>query len=106
MRHVTHLEAAIDGTRLPADRLQTMHKDRPLWVRYDLDAVRAAVTPADLAARPPGMWRYRELLPIFDESEIVSLGEVRTPLLPAPRLGSALGLRDLWVKDESPLPTG
>ncbi len=103
---VTHLEASIDGTRLPADRVQTVHEGRPLWVRYDLDAVRRSVTPADLAKRPPTMWKYRELLPVPDGVAPVSLGENVTPLLRAPRLGAELGLADLWVKDESHLPTG
>lgn len=105
MSFVTHLEAAIDGTRLPADQIQTMHKDRPLWVRYDLDGVRRAVTPPALGTRPPGMWRYRELLPVPTETEIVSLGECPTPLLPVPKLGASLGLGDLWIKDEAALPT-
>lgn len=105
MNFVTHLESAIDGTRLPADRIQTTHNDRPLWVRYNLDAVRRAVQPADFASRPPSLWRYAELLPIPHPDAIVSLGETMTPLLPATRLGHALGLRDLWVKDESRLPT-
>jgi threonine synthase len=103
---VTHLEAAIDGTRLPHDRLQTTHAGRPLWVRYDLDAVAAAVTRADLSTRPATMWRYRELLPVEQDDNIVSLGETMTPLLPCPRLGAAMGLERLWIKDESRLPTG
>jgi threonine synthase len=103
---VTHLEAAIDGTRLPHDRLQTTHAGRPLWVRYDLDAVGRAVARADLSARPATMWRYRELLPMDDDASIVSLGETMTPLLPCPRLGAALGLERLFIKDESRLPTG
>ena len=102
---VTHLEAAIDGTILPADKLQTVHKDRPLWVRYDLDAVKKSFRKSDLRDRPSGMWRYRELLPVGD-SDIISLGEGRTPLLPCPNLGKKLGLKDLWIKDESQLPTG
>ncbi len=104
--YVTHLEAAIDGTRLPADSVQTLHKDRPLWVRYDLDAVRRAVDPRQIAQRPPTLWRYRELLPPPDGAEIVTLGEGMTPLLRASRLGETLGLDDFWVKDESQLPTG
>lgn len=52
------------------------------------------------------MWRYRELLPLPDGVDPVSLGETMTPLLPAPRLGASLGLDHLWIKDESPLPTG
>lgn len=103
--YVTHLEAAIDGTILPADELQTVHKDRPLWVRYDLDAVKEHLKKSDLLNRPSGMWRYRELLPVGD-SEIISLGEGQTPLLPCPSLGSRLGLKNLLIKDESQLPTG
>src|SRR5262245_16847560 len=103
---VTHLESALDGTHLPADRPQTLHKDRPLWVKYDLDAVRRELTKEKLAARPPTMWRYRELLPVADDADIVSLGETMTPLIACPRLGARFGLHDLWVKDESRLPTG
>src|SRR5215470_6030619 len=105
-RHVTHLESALDGTRLSADAVQTVHQGRPLWVRYDLAAVRAAVTPADLVLRPPSLWRYRELLPLPIEEEPVTLGEGMTPLLPCPRLGRELGLARLLIKDESQLPTG
>ena len=104
--HVTHLESALDGTRFPAGRVHTIHQGRPLWVRYDLAAVRAAVTPDDIARRPPSLWRYRELLPLPSEVEPVSLGEGMTPLLPCPRLGASLGMADLWIKDESQLPTG
>ncbi len=103
---VTHLEAAIDGTHLPHDRVQTTHAGRPLWVRYDLDAVGAAVKRADLAGRPATMWRYRELLPVEHDENIVTLGETMTPLVPCPRLGASIGLERLWIKDESRLPTG
>ncbi len=103
---VTHLESAIDGTRLPHDRIQTVHEGRPLWVRYDLDAVGRAVDPETIAGREPTLWRYRELLPLPDGAEAVTLGEGMTPLLCAPRLGAALGIDDLRIKDESQLPTG
>ena len=103
---VTHLEAAIDGTRLEAGVVQTMHGGRPLWVRYDLDAVRRAVSRGDLFTRPHTMWRYRELLPLRSPANIVSLGETMTPLLECPRLGARLGLKRLLIKDESRLPTG
>jgi len=105
-RFVTHLEAAINGQRLPAGQLQTMHKDRPLWVRYDLQAVASALSKEMLRDRAPTMWRYRELLPLEDDQPLVSLGERMTPLLPCPRLGDDLGLSNLWIKDESQLPTG
>jgi threonine synthase len=103
---VTHLESALDGTRLLADRPQTLHRDRPLWVRYDLAAVARSFSKESLAIRPPTMWRYRELLPPDDDSNIVSLGEGMTPLVPCPRLGAHFGLGQLWIKDESQLPTG
>ncbi|MHC4991067.1 MAG: threonine synthase [Planctomycetota bacterium] len=103
---VSHLEAAIDGTRLPARTLQTTHEGRPLWVRYDLDGVGRVFDRSKLAGRRPTLWRYRELLPIEDEAHIVTLGETMTPMLPCPRLGARLGLRRLFIKDESRLPTG
>jgi len=106
MNFVSHLEAAIDGARLPARQLHTTHENRPLWVRYDLPAVARAISRDDLRARPSTMWRCRELLPFESESSIVSLGEEATPLLPCPRLGAALGLPNLFIKDESHLPTG
>ncbi len=107
MKHfVSHLEAAIDGTRLPFGTIQNLHECRPIWVRYDLDAIRSAVTPADIAKRPPSLWRYRELLPLPLDVEPVTLGEGMTPLLPCPKLGKHLGLNRLLIKDESQLPTG
>ncbi|MHC4949062.1 MAG: threonine synthase [Planctomycetota bacterium] len=106
MTHVTHLESALDGTTFPAGTVHTTHRGRPLVVRYDLDAVGAAVARDDLAARPPTMWRWEELLPVGDADAIVTLGETATPLLPCPRLGARLGAEDLWIKDESRLPTG
>ena len=78
---VTHLESALDGTRLPAGQVQTLHRDRPLWVRYDLEAVGRSLTKEQLVRRPPSMWRYRELLPPAHEEAIVSLGYHITPAL-------------------------
>jgi threonine synthase len=105
-RFVSHLEGAIDGTSLAADCLQTLHQDRPIWVRYDLAAVGRAVQRDELAARPETLWRYRELLPYFAENQIVSLGERMSPLLACPRLGAHFQCENLWIKDESQLPTG
>jgi threonine synthase len=104
--HVTHLESALDGTRFDAGQVHTVHQGRPLWVRYDLGAVRGAFRLADLAGRPLSLWRYRELLPLPFDEEPITLGEGMTPLLPCPRLGRELGLQRLLVKDESQLPTG
>jgi len=103
---VTHLESALDGTRFDRNQILTMHQGRPLWVRYDLAAVRRALSPADLQARPANMWRYRELLPLPAGHEPVTLDETMTPLLPCPRIGGEMGLSRLFIKDESRLPTG
>ena len=103
---VTHLEGAIDGAQLEPNVIQTLHEGRPIWVRYDLDAIRESVSRDDLLGRPSNLWRYMELLPIYDQSKIVSFGEGLSPLLKSPRLGATLGATDLWVKDESQLPTG
>lgn len=83
-----------------------MHGGRPLWVRYDLETIRREVRWSDLSARPTTMWRYRELLPLSESTEPVTLGETMTPVLDAPKLGAALGLRRFSIKDESRLPTG
>jgi threonine synthase len=107
MNHfVTHLEGAIDGARLPAGQLHGLHNGRPIWVRYDLAAIRQAVSPAVIASRPPSLWRYRELLPLPADVDPVTLGEGMSPLLDCPRLAASLRLDRLWVKDESQLPTG
>jgi threonine synthase len=103
---VTHLESAIDGTRFEPGQLLATHKDRPLWVRYDLAAIAKAVRPSDFRDRPPSLWRYRELLPLPSEVEPVTFGEGMTALLPCPRLGATMSLSNLLIKDESQLPTG
>src|ERR1051326_2125101 len=104
--YVTHLESAIDATHFDKGKVWSVHQGRPLWVRYDLAAIRGAVAPADFAMRPPTLWRYRELLPLPLDVEPISLGEGMTPLLDCPRLAKDLGLDRLLIKDESQLPTG
>ncbi len=76
----------------------------PLLARYDLAAARAWRRDS-LAGRPANMWRYRELMPLFDGETPLTLGEGWTPLLHARRLGTDLGLTRLFVKDESLNPT-
>lgn len=104
---VTHLECSLTGERYPAGVVHNLSAaGRPLCVRYDLAAVRAALPREALRDRPANLWRYRELLPVRDEANIVSLDETMTPLLEAPRLAAEFGLGRLLVKDESRLPTG
>jgi threonine synthase len=102
---VTHLECSLTGEHYPADRLQGLSRaGRPLLVRYDLDGVRRALPREALAARAQTLWRYRELLPVRRPGNVLSLGEVVTPLVSLPRLGHGGG--ELLVKDEGRLPTG
>jgi threonine synthase len=104
---VTHLECAMTGEHYAADQVHNLSKaNKPLLVRYDLPGVRKALTKDALAQRPTDLWRYRELLPVRKVTDIVSLGEAMTPLLPLPRLARQLGGGEILVKDEGRLPTG
>ncbi|MEE9210980.1 MAG: pyridoxal-phosphate dependent enzyme, partial [Kiloniellales bacterium] len=107
---VSHLECSKTGQRYEADRVHGLSEaGRPLLVRYDLDGLGRAIDKATLAARRPGgFWRYREFLPVRRGENVVSLGELTTPLVALPRLAGQLALRggEILVKDESRLPTG
>src|SRR5437868_13162727 len=85
---VTHLECAMEGDRYPADQIHNLSKaGKPLLVRYDLARVKKALTKDTLRQRPADLWRYRELLPVRKCADIVSHGEVTTPLVRLPKLG-------------------
>src|SRR5215510_5063295 len=89
---VTHLECSMEGDHYPADQVHNLSKaGKPLLVRYDLAGVKQALTKDALAARPADMWRYRELLPVRECADIVSLGEIMTPLIPLSKLAKKLG---------------
>ena len=105
---VTHLECSFTGERYEADRLHGLSKaGKPLLVRYDLDGVRRALSREALAARPQTLWRYREMLPVRRPENVLSLGEVVTPLVSLPRIASRVAKGgEILVKDEGRLPTG
>jgi threonine synthase len=104
---LSHLECSRTGERLDADAVQgPSPSGAPLLARYDLDGVREAVTPKEIAGREPTLWRYHEVLPVRSAEHVVSLGEGMTPLLRLPRYGRELGLSRLWMKDEGLVPTG
>ncbi len=109
---VTHLECSLTGERYPADQLHGLSKaGKPLLVRYDLDGIRRALPRDALASRPQTLWRYREMLPVRRAENVLSLGEVVTPLVSLPRLASRLAPKgqkpgEILVKDEGRLPTG
>lgn len=107
MSYFTHLECSVPCGAPAYDARVTQHLctcGAPLLARYDMEAAQAW-SRESLAGREATMWRYRELMPLFDGEAPVSLGEGWTPLAPAPRLGKALGLSNLLVKDESLNPT-
>jgi threonine synthase len=108
MSFVSHVECTICGHRHDARRPLTVCErcGQMLAVRYDLARVGAAVTRDALRQRPPGMYRFRELTPLDDGEEPVTLGEGGTPLLELPRLARHFGLRHVWGKDEGQNPTG
>ena len=105
--NVTHLECALCGLEHEAHRLHNLCRNcgKPLLVRYDLERAKMTLTKESLAARRPDLWRYREVLPVSDDTNIISLGEGWTPLLRAPRLGRRVRIHELYIKDESQNPT-
>ncbi len=78
---------------------------KPLLARYDLKRLSRCLSRNDLSGRYPNLWRYRELLPVREDSNIITLGEGFTPLLKATRLGRVCGCPNLYIKDESLNPT-
>jgi threonine synthase len=105
--YATHLECSATGERHDIGRLQGLSAaEKPLLARYDLAALRRAVGRQDIEARPPTLWRWRELLPVPDPRHIVSLGEVETPLIELTHSARPAGFAAPVVKDEGRLPTG
>ena len=105
--NVTHLECAACGLRHEARRLHNLCAEcgKPLLVRYDLKNAAASLTKESLKGRSPDLWRYREVLPVESDENVVTLGEGYTPLVHASRLGAQLGLTGLYIKDEGQNPT-
>ena len=104
---VTHLECSLTGERYPAGQPHNLSAaGKPLLVRYDMEGARQTLTRESLGQREPGMWKWRELLPLPDGAEPVSLGEPETPIVPLERTAAKAGAANLLVKDEGRLPTG
>ncbi|MEK9751804.1 MAG: threonine synthase [Rhodospirillaceae bacterium] len=101
------LRCSLTGRPEPGDGpLNLSAEGAPLFAHYDLEKAAATLRRDAMAGRTPSMWRYREVLPVAREADIVSLGEGFSPLLPAPRLAGELGVAKLWIKDEGRNPTG
>ena len=104
---VTHLECSYTGKIYQADKLHGLSDaGKPLLVRYDLEKLSKSIKRESLLTRAPEFWRYRELLPVRKSENIVRLGEVMTPILPAKTLQQEWGCGEILIKDEGRLPTG
>jgi threonine synthase len=104
---LSHLECSRTGTSYDADAVQGVSDvGAPLLARYDLEQVRDTVTRAEIASRPPTLWRYHDVLPVRDPRHVTTLAEGMTPLLPLPSYGASIGVPGLLMKDEGLIPTG
>jgi threonine synthase len=105
---LTHLECPECGRKYDCGRRQTVCTDcnSPLLARYDLQKARRSISLADAATRGGGIWRWAEVMPVTEEKHRLTLGEGSTPLVPAPRVGASIGMKDVLIKDESGNPTG
>lgn len=108
MSYLHHLECSACGERFDPAILQTFCQNcqAPLLARYDLEKLRAQIDRDAITRRPKGMWRWREVLPVLAQENMLFLGEGDTPLLRLYASGVELGLSQLYVKDESINPTG
>src|SRR4051794_34997806 len=106
--NVIHLECALCSLEHEANVLQNLCREcgKPLLVRYDLAKAAQTLTKDSLKMRESSLWRYREVLPVIDPQNVVSLGEGWTPLFVAERLAATLRIKlNLLIKDEGQNPT-
>ena len=103
-----YLQCSLTGDTFSNDipRRLSPSSQKPLLARYNLDKAKKTMTKDVLKRRRNDMWKYEEILPIFDEHNIVSLGEGNTPLMKMNNLSKLLKIDNLYVKDESNNPTG
>ena len=105
--YLKYLYCSECGDRFNPDEIHTYCKkcNAPILSHYDLERMRLAVRREQIVDRSKGMWRWHELLPVRDKANQVTLGEGDTPLLRIYRTGKNLGLKNLFLKDESLNPT-
>jgi threonine synthase len=106
--YLTHLECTETGETYSAAEPHTLSPaaQKVLYPRYDLEAARREVDRDALVQRPSGIWRYFELMPVLDESNVVTMGEGGTPMLRARRIETDLDAATVYIKDEGTNPTG
>lgn len=105
--YLIDLQCAKCAKHYSAEELQNLCEcGGPLLACYDLKEVSRLVSKDDLGFRVHSMWRYKELLPVRNPENVITLSEGFTPLLESNRLGPSIGLKSLYFKDESGNPTG
>ena len=104
---LTHLECTYCGKVFSSEEPQRLCDDcgKVLYPRYDISSARKSLKKEDLLYRSSNMWRYFEMMPIINESNIVTLGEGFTPIFKTGRLGERIGVDHVLVKDEGINPT-
>ncbi|MDW8109024.1 MAG: threonine synthase [Candidatus Kryptonium sp.] len=104
---IIYLKCSICGEVFDHKQVQRFCQNcnEPLIAIYDYDEIRKNVSKDSFKSRVSSMWRYFEFLPVLDERKIITLGEGWTPLLRLGNFGDMLGLKNLYVKDESFNPT-
>ena len=110
MEHVLHLRSLISGQTFRPDEIDYVDPaygpDGIVDVVYDYDVIKRHISRESLRDnREASIWRYKPLLPVRPDAEVPPLAVGWTPLYPAPRIAAALGLRDVWVKDDGRNPT-
>jgi threonine synthase len=105
---MSHQECINCGTKYPTDEILYFCRKCGdiLEIKLDYDLTKDMLKKSDWKKTPLSVWRYRDLMPITDPTRIVTLGEGGTGLHPCKRLGKALGLKELYVKNEGENPTG
>ncbi len=108
---VSDMQCTVCGRTYALDALRYTCPDcgqaGTLDIRYDFERLRASITHAQIAqSRDFTMWRYRPLLPVAPADLIPPLPVGWTPLVEAPRLAGAVGVAEVWIKDDGRNPTG
>ncbi len=106
MKFLTHIECTKCEKKYSDEEvLYLCECGAPLFAKYDMDKVKDHLKKEDLPGRTPDMWRYREMMPVTNEKNILNLGEGYTPLFHTKSLGREIGLNNLYLKDEGLNPT-
>lgn len=103
MHYFTHLECSRCGKTADSEKLHNLCEcGGPFLCRYDLARLREEWGRDALQNAPKSLWRYTPVLPVREDENRLQLGEGWTPLLEVPRLREQIGLKNLFIKDESP----